>query len=104
MLALPRNSKAGDAIAISGFETQEKLERQGSGPLLCPGAHPGRRRTLQIPARYRRFAVRFFAVFFIGFFFAGFFFAFTAALAIGLPSLFSLVRISSNSCTMNKFV
>ena len=47
----PKIQKPETRFAISGFETQERLERQGSGPLLCPGAHPGRRRTVQIPAR-----------------------------------------------------
>jgi hypothetical protein len=100
-----QNSKAGDAIAISGLEYQWKTSIEGarSAALLwCPagaGAGP------TIPIAQRRFMVRRFLATarFIGFFFA-FALVFTAALAISMPSLFlSHVRISSNSRTLNKF-
>src|SRR5215469_1737327 len=88
-----QNSKAGDAIAISGLEYQWKTSIVGarSAALLwCPagaGAGP------TIPIGQRRFMLRRFLATarFIGFFFA-FALVFTAALAISMPSLFSLSR------------
>ena len=104
-----KNSKAGDAIAISGLEFQSKGDFWGRGPLLCPGARPGPAPDRRSPPAQRRLVERFLAATrFIGFFFA---FAltldFTAALAMSNPSLFLflslIVRISSNLRTLNNF-
>ena len=69
-----------------------RLEWLDRGPLLYPGAQPGRAGPTVLIAQ-RRFMVRRFLATdrFIGFFFA-FALVFTAALAISMPSLFSLSR------------
>jgi hypothetical protein len=65
-----------------------RLEWWDRGPLLCPGAQPGRAGPT-VPIAQRRFMVRRFLATdrFIGFFFA-FALVFTAALAISMPSFF----------------
>jgi hypothetical protein len=76
------------------------------GSAALPWCPPGPAPDRVSPSAQRRFVARFFAVRFIGFFLAfAFALDFTAALAMSKPSLFLslyVVRIISNSITLNK--
>jgi hypothetical protein len=103
-----KNSKTGDAIAISGLEYQWEDLNGEIEVLLCPEVPNRGGRWTDDPFldAQRRFMVRRFLATarFIGLRFA-FALVFTAALAISMPSLSSSlsVRISSNLRTLNKF-